>query len=725
MDKTVNAALVLTAYDKMTRVVNEAVNKSIRSLDTFKAKYAEIGRTSGTLNDFATGVMGSAVLAKPIAEFMKLDESVTNLKSSMMLAGGKMNPLFDDVVASAKRLGNFMPGNTVAMNTMMQTLMANGVGAKDILDGVGDATAQFAIAMSLPYEEAAEMAARLKKTTKVASKDMIEFMDVLARTKSQGVTTQEMTMAFGRSGSAIFGVNGIQDAKEMAAIFGVMIPQLQSGQMAGVGLRKIMSKVMNPDEMKANNAMLAGYGMNMTFTDNAGKFKGFSNMVVQLAQLNKLRPDDRVKILTEMFGERGAGAGALIAQMGVEGYNEALNKMFAKASMGDKVQMKLTSLGAKWRNAMGNMDNAMAALGDTVGPALKAAADTIAYLAGKWMKFMAAFPVAGKIIGGVAMGIGALAVMAGTAGLALGAVAKILSFSAGGFSMALRGVKALQFGFFALRYFTMTSLIPAIVSAATATWAFTVALLANPITWIVIGIVALAATVYLLIKNWSKVTAFFKATWATVKAAFLDAWVWVKNLFLNYTPYGLVIKHWSTISRSFVLIWERVKAPFVAIITWIKNLGSSFYQAGKNIVKSIWEGMKTMASKPIEAITGIVKKIRNFLPFSPAKEGPLKDIHRIRLIETIAESIRPSAMVRAINKTTQAARLAFNMTGSGGAGMTSNSSGGITLNYQPTITVTGGSATVKDDILAALRQNESELLRMIEGAMARKLRTQF
>ncbi|MEM0333417.1 MAG: hypothetical protein QXX30_03065 [Candidatus Aenigmatarchaeota archaeon] len=48
-----------------------------------------------------------------------------------------------------------------------------------------------------------------------------------------------------------------------------------------------------------------------------------------------------------------------------------------------------------------------------------------------------------------------------------------------------------------------------------------------------------------------------------------------------------------------------------------------------------------MASKPIEAFKSIVQKIRNLLPFSPAKEGPLRDLHQIKLMETIAQGLTP------------------------------------------------------------------------------------
>ena len=54
------------------------------------------------------------------------------------------------------------------------------------------------------------------------------------------------------------------------------------------------------------------------------------------------------------------------------------------------------------------------------------------------------------------------------------------------------------------------------------------------------------------------------------------------------------------------------------------------------------------------------------------------------------------------------------------------STSGITVVYNPQISVTGsGAATIKEDIMAALRDNQGDLLRLIESAVARKQRTIF
>lgn len=63
-------------------------------------------------------------------------------------------------------------------------------------------------------------------------------------------------------------------------------------------------------------------------------------------------------------------------------------------------------------------------------------------------------------------------------------------------------------------------LIPAFVTWVAGIWASTAALLASPITWIVVGIAALAAGLVLLIVNWQAVSDFIGGVWnSTVEGA--------------------------------------------------------------------------------------------------------------------------------------------------------------------------------------------------------------
>lgn len=78
-----------------------------------------------------------------------------------------------------------------------------------------------------------------------------------------------------------------------------------------------------------------------------------------------------------------------------------------------------------------------------------------------------------------------------------------------------------------------------------------------------------------------------------------------------------------------------IEGAWQAIQGWF----SKFTDAGANIVGMIADGITGAIGKAKEAIDGVVSKIRNFLPFSPAKEGPLSDLHKLNFGGTIATGI--------------------------------------------------------------------------------------
>jgi hypothetical protein len=65
--------------------------------------------------------------------------------------------------------------------------------------------------------------------------------------------------------------------------------------------------------------------------------------------------------------------------------------------------------------------------------------------------------------------------------------------------------------------------------------------------------------------------------------------------------------------------------------------------------------MKSGAHAVTDQIKATMQDVRNHLPSSPAKVGPLSDIHRLKFGETIASSIRAEPMVRAMRNAAAAA----------------------------------------------------------------------
>src|SRR5699024_3258567 len=93
-------------------------------------------------------------------------------------------------------------------------------------------------------------------------------------------------------------------------------------------------------------------------------------------------------------------------------------------------------------------------------------------------------------------------------------------------------------------------------------------------------------------------------------------------------------------TSAFGLVKSAVSNGMTAAVGAVTGFASKFLEAGKNIVTSIADGIKGAVGKVKDAIGSVTKKIRDFLPFSPAKDGALRDIMDIQLVESIAETIK-------------------------------------------------------------------------------------
>lgn len=94
----------------------------------------------------------------------------------------------------------------------------------------------------------------------------------------------------------------------------------------------------------------------------------------------------------------------------------------------------------------------------------------------------------------------------------------------------------------------------------------------------------------------------------------------------------IVDSAWSGITG---LIENGLKGAVDLITGWGKN----FFDAGANIVNMIGDGIMSAVDTVKGAIGNVTESIRNYLPFSPAKEGPLRDLHRLNFGGTISTGI--------------------------------------------------------------------------------------
>ncbi len=120
--------------------------------------------------------------------------------------------------------------------------------------------------------------------------------------------------------------------------------------------------------------------------------------------------------------------------------------------------------------------------------------------------------------------------------------------------------------------------VQALPSLIASVWSFTAALLANPVTWIVIGIMALIAVIILLWKNWDLVTASIKLGWAVTKNAFAKGVNAVIDL-INW-----FIEKLNLIPGVNIPVIAKMKVDDTAVDNARKNLDS--VKAAREVAKS-------------------------------------------------------------------------------------------------------------------------------------------
>lgn len=91
----------------------------------------------------------------------------------------------------------------------------------------------------------------------------------------------------------------------------------------------------------------------------------------------------------------------------------------------------------------------------------------------------------------------------------------------------------------------------------------------------------------------------------------------------------------TAIKNKFTQGIQNIKDKISDSISWFRN-------SGKKIMDTFTEGIKSAINKPVDMVKNALQKIRNMLPFSDAKEGPLSSLtlSGSKVLSTMAEGIK-------------------------------------------------------------------------------------
>lgn len=284
-------------------------------------------------------------------------------------------------------------------------------------------------------------------------------------------------------------------------------------------------------------------------------------------------------------------------------------------------------------------------------------------------------------------------------------------------SKILPGIK---YGLFLLKYglFVLKGALTPVIASV---WSFTTALLANPVTWIVIGIVALIAILIALWRNWDAVTAWCQDAWNAFVGGISDGFNQVKEWFAglpDWLQYAItaflpfigiplqIINNWDQIGPYMANLWGNVTTTFSNGIQRIKDfftgLPEWFRKSGAGLLEAFSNGIQSMAEKPVAVVSDALQRIRKLLPFSDAKEGPLSDLtlSGSRVFTTWDEGMQQTADVPA-----RTMEKALDLTGdTGGAFGSGNGSG-------------GGRQTIIEKLILSIDLKDIETLQKLKALL--------
>jgi TP901 family phage tail tape measure protein len=696
--KRIEIALILTAMDKMSAVVSSASMKAQKKLKEVSDASIKYGRES-----IATGLAAAAPLLAATKAFADQEDAMLQMKAELLGDGNTLNQkVFSDLTAYANGAALKYGESAAEYMKMIRVLRENSIEPKDILGGIGDAVEKLSVLFHVPPDSIA----RMKQDMGILPKEMIGMTDLIARLKNAGVgkdgaeAVQEMGEAFSKAGLGAhnLGVSGLQSAKDLGALMGIFIRRGISGATVGNNFRRIFDGLRSAEKLDKANKIAKEYGMTLDFYDKNHKFKGIAGFTAEIGKLKGLNTQAISKILNPFAGKQGLSTDFLefLSKEGISSFNEFQTKLSSQATLDAKVATMMGGLTRQFNRVKAGVINAAAAIGETYAPELKG---IINYLASGTHTLVNFIKGHRDLVNSIAKGLAYFAAFK----LATGGIALVVGVLAKTISSVVS---------------VLSGLANALIYIGQAVGIVSKFMIANPIVAI---IVAIAVAAFLIYKYWAPIKAFFTKIWGSVKAVFFSTWEVIKNLFLNYTPQGLIFKNWDKIIGYFGNLWGKVKEVFLKAASFFIDVHILFFNAGKNIVTSIWKGIKAMASKPVEAIRDIVKKVRDYLPFSPAKVGPLRDIHRIRLIETIAGSLKAGPMLQAMNGVMGKVNA---YTGQGRSPLRSSvSSGGMQMTFAPVIHLSGGAVQSDAKTISSEMKRQFEI--MMKGYFNQKERTKF
>ena len=432
-------------------------------------------------------------------------------------------------------------------------------------------------------------------------------------------TGSEMAGAFSSLGAAA-NSHGIEMNESMA-----VLGQLQatmSGSEAGTKYKAFLTGVGAAQQK-----------LGLQLTDSQGKLLPMVDVIERLkgrfGEIDTVAKSDALK---NAFGSDEAVAMLKLLIPQTEQLKGNISELANISDMGVAVEMA-NAMSTSWDKFGGSLNAALVSLGQAVLPIIEPVVDVLSSLLQAVVWLTQEFPTLTGIIAAAAVAFTGYIVIMGAFNAVMGLYRYAMLSGIALTKSHLLITKLWQGALIALRVAGFVALIASMGAAAiamgtfkavmlagqAATWLFNAALWANPITWIVAGVLALIAAVAALIYYFDDITAAF-SEWADSSMIFQGLRVAFDLLTLPLQLMWLLIKTiatgiydffapaFSAIGSVFSFLWDVISGIGGAIAGFFGGIA----QGIGGFFSSIWSGAGEMISQFVNFLGEKFSFVTNF-----------------------------------------------------------------------------------------------------------------
>lgn len=513
-----------------------------------------------------------------------------------LIAAGGSAVNFEDAMLDVRKVVDFeTPQQFAQMSDDILTLTTRipiaAEGFAAIVAAAGQAKIPRAELMGFA-EDAGKMGVAFNSTADDAGKMMATWRTAFALSQPQVKALADQINYLGDNGNAtalqvsdvvtrigpLGKVAGLA-AAQIAALGSTIVGMGVGEEIAATGIKNTMLALTKGEAAtKGQQEAFAALGLEATTVAKAMQDDAGGAIMDVMKKIKGLDAHRQAAIMTQLFGSESVAA---IAPMlnNLDVLQENLNAVGDATKYADSMEKEFLNRMSGAKTDIETAKSSVKALGIEFGsaflPQIKAVSQAIKNTAAGFRDFAKAHP-------GVVRAIGLVVGIVAALLIAFGALAMIVAAVLGPFAL-LRLSLAMTGPMF-------KPVIMGVWGAAKAFAAWGAAMLANPITWIVLAIVAavalLAGGAYLIYKNWATISAFFGDLWGKIKAGFSAFLSFLVAGFWNFSPAGLLI-------RAFGQVWPL-----------LQSIGARFMSFGSQILQGLVNGIKGGIPALVRAVIG-------------------------------------------------------------------------------------------------------------------------